>query len=287
MTTATENACWACCAPARASEDYAAAGLLRCPVCELLFDPRRGAQELRDLYDESYFEDYGDVASYTGEAGHRRRESARRVRWLRRHGARGRLLEIGAAAGYFLEAARTAGFEVVGVEPSEAMARRGRERAGLDIRAGFIEDADLPAASFDVVAAWHVLEHIADPVGALRRLRDALRPGGLLFAEVPNVQGHNARAEKLDWKPLELRHHVAHYGPESLRRLLERAGFEVVKTSTYEFSAYNSLRQHLHPHMVLFHHVLTSVRKRAPTFLPHPQRHDLLRAVARVPTTRA
>ena len=285
MTAATGQACWACGAPSRPSEDYAAAGLLCCPGCGLLFDPNRPAEELRDLYDESYFEDYGDHASYWEEEVYRRRESARRVRWLRRNGARGRLLEIGAAAGYFLEAAREAGFDVVGVEPAEAMARRGRERAGVDIRVGFVEDAELPAASFDVVAAWHVLEHIAEPLGALGHLRDALRPGGLLFLEVPNVQGDNARAEKLGWKPLELQHHVAHYGPRSLRRLLERAGFEVLRTTTIEFSAYNSLRQNLNPHMVLFHHVLTSMRKRAPTFLPHPERHDLLRAVARRPTT--
>ena len=283
MTAATESACWACGAPARSSAEYAAAGLLRCPRCGLLFDPRRGAEQLRELYDESYFEDYGDNASYWEEETYRRRESAVRVKWLRRHGASGRLLEIGAAAGYFVEAARDAGFDAVGLEPAEAMARRGRERAGLDIHAGFLEDADFPPESFDVIAAWHVLEHIAEPLDALRGVRGALRPGGLLFLEVPNVQGYNARAEKLDWKPLELQHHVAHYGPESLRRLLERAGFEAVRTSTYEFSAYQSLRQHLHPHMVLFHHVLTSLRKRAPTFLPHPSRHDLLRAVARRP----
>ena len=285
MRSATQTAasCWACGGPAAPSEEYAAAGLLSCGACGLLFDPGRSAGELHELYDQSYFEDYsGDRGAYWDDPLARRFEARKRLRWVRRHGGSGRLLEIGCAAGYFLEAARDAGFEVLGVEPEPTAAGRARERTGAEVLVGFVEDVKLPERPFDFAAAWHVLEHIPEPIGAIERIRAALRPGGLLFVEVPNAQGHNARREGLDWQPLELTHHVAHYGPESLRGLLARAGFEVLLTRTYEFAALTPWRRQLNPHTVL-HHAVETLRKRTPTLLPHPSRHDLLRAVARRP----
>src|SRR5439155_426394 len=79
-------------------------------------------------------------------------------RRLRAFGARGRLLDVGAATGAFLREARAAGLDAVGIEPSEAAARVARA-AWLDVRATTIEAAELPAGRFDVVTAFDVLEH--------------------------------------------------------------------------------------------------------------------------------
>jgi SAM-dependent methyltransferase len=284
MTAATgtaEATCWACGAQARLSDDdFGPLGLYRCASCGLLFDVRP-PEELRELYDETYFRELCGGAEYLEDEPARRREARKRVRWIRRHGARGRLLEIGAGTGHFLAAAREGGFEAVGVEPSEVPARMAVERLGVDVRHGFLEDVDLPTGAFDVAAGWHVVEHIRDPLAELRRVRDSLRPGGLFFVEVPNAGGIDAQREGVEWPPLELSHHVAQYGPDSLRRLLERAGFEVELTRSYEWTSYYPLGRFLSPYIVARHHLPRSLRRRALTFVPHPWRHDLLRAVAR------
>src|SRR3954447_16278948 len=280
----TTHACWACGAQASTSPDaFGAAGLLRCPRCGLLFDVR-SPDELRELYDESYFRDLCGGANYLDDEPSRRLEARKRARWIKRHGARGRLLEIGAGTGHFVQAAGAAGFDAVGVEPAEVPARMAVERLGVDVRQGFLEDVDLPLESFDVAAAWHVVEHIREPAEQLARVRAALRPGGRLFLEVPNAGGIDARVEGLDWPPLELSHHVAHYGRESLRRLLERSGFAVELIRSYEWTSYYPLRKFASPYILARHHLPRSVRRRALTLAPHPGRHDLLRAVAQRPS---
>ena len=288
MTGATQTGdavCWACGAAARPSDDaYGSAGLLRCPACGLVFDVRP-PEALREIYDETYFTELCGGADYLADEASRRVEAGKRVRWVKRHGGRGRLLEVGAGTGHFLAAARDAGFDAVGVEPAEVAARIAIDELGVDVRVGFLEDVDLPEQSFDTVCAWHVVEHIRDPLSQLRRMHDALRPGGGLFLEVPNAGGVDARREMLDWPPLELSHHVAQYGPESLRRLLERAGFEVELVRSYEWTSYYPLGKYLSPYILVKHHLPRSLRRRALTLLPHPWRHDLLRAVAKRPAS--
>lgn len=87
-------------------------------------------------------------------------------------------------------------------------------------------DAVLPAAVYDAVTLWHSLEHLDDPLAALRHLRPALRPGGILLVEVPNAAGWAARGSGAYWLHLDLPRHRFHFTPASLRLLLKKAGFE-------------------------------------------------------------
>ena len=89
--------------------------------------------------------------------------------------ASGRLLEIGAASGYFLDAAQKAGFSVSGIEPVTEVAEQARAQFGIGIAIGFLEDIALEPRSLDVVCAWHVLEHLRDPADAVERVSGVLR----------------------------------------------------------------------------------------------------------------
>lgn len=140
--------------------------------------------------------------------------------------ARGRrLLEIGAGHGYFLEAARRRGYEVQGIDISSAAAEFCQARFGLPVLVSAIEEADLPDGSFDVVAAWHVLEHLADPRAALRKARAWLAPAGVLAVEVPNYESYDARTLGADWPGWQPRYHRWHFTPGALARLLRETGF--------------------------------------------------------------
>ena len=117
------------------------------------------------------------------------------------------------------------------------------------------------------------------PARALARIHSALREGGVLFVEVPNIGGVTATAQGADWQPLDPRHHVAHYRPASLRALLERSGFEVFELVSFPSARYYGARQLLWPGMWP-----TLARQtwalRWPPRRAHPWKQDLLRATA-------
>lgn len=268
--------CRACGSPAAPDPSYPGAGLYRCASCGLLFAP--GGP--RASYDSDYFERYPGGEAYEADEPQRRYEARLRVELVRRHADGGRLLEIGSAAGFFLDEARRAGFEPVGIEPAREVAEAASRRFGLPVTAALVEDAPLEERAFDVACGWHALEHIPEPAPALERLRGSLRPGGLLVLEVPNAGSVTARRQGMSWFHLDLDHHVAHYAPRSLRALLERAGFAVLATESFPALGYLRPARALHPRSLVAQ-AKELARVRALPRRPHPWKHELLRAVAR------
>jgi SAM-dependent methyltransferase len=281
---APQPACWVCGAAAARDPRYSATALVRCGACGFLFAPVASAGELKELYDAEYFDAYPGGEPYDFDEAQRRFEARRRVAFVRQHVPGGRLLEVGAASGWFLGEAKAAGFDPVGIEPAADVAAGAAQRWDVVVQGTTIEEADLPRGGFDVVVAWHALEHIAAPAGALQRLREALRPGGLLLLEVPNIASVAARRLGPAWFHLDIAHHVGHYAPATLRMLLDRTGFEPVAIDTYPPAAYLRPGRALTPRALAWQaKVLLNVR--ASPRSSHPWKHELLRAVARVPAT--
>lgn len=281
MTVAGETvACWACDAAAVATDDYPGALLVHCPECGLYFAPQPAVDDLRSIYDEEYFSGYAGEG-YASEELQRRHEARLRLTVVRRWSPPpARLFEVGAAGGYFLDEARLAGYEPSGLEPAVTMARHAREVVHADVQTAFVEDVELRPRCFDVVCAWHVLEHIPNPIGTLAALRNAIHPDGHLLVEVPNVASVMARRQGPRWPFLGFPAHVAQYGPVSLQRLLERAGFAVVATETVPFYSYFRRRQAMRPRHVAGR-VALSLLARVSLRGPHASKHELLRMVAR------
>ena len=154
-------------------------------------------------------------------------------------GHSGRLLDMGCGLGYFIKAlAPYPNWEVSGCEISAAAVRYGRETLGLrNVVCSRLEDAEFPRSFFDMITMWDVLEHIPHPDPLLRHCHGLLREGGLCFIRTPNVvaQLMRARLRKLAFgmRPelayLMARDHMHHYSAVSIRHLLERNGFAVVK----------------------------------------------------------
>jgi 2-polyprenyl-3-methyl-5-hydroxy-6-metoxy-1,4-benzoquinol methylase len=145
------------------------------------------------------------------------------------HPVRGRrLLEIGANVGLFLSVAEKHGWEARGVEPSAWAVEQGRERFGVNLRQGIIETLDEPEAGADVVAMFDVLEHLVDPLAALRTLRPLLDDEGLLVLSTVNTAGLHGRLRKGAW-PWFIRSHLFYFTPETLDAMLREAGFKMVE----------------------------------------------------------
>jgi 2-polyprenyl-3-methyl-5-hydroxy-6-metoxy-1,4-benzoquinol methylase len=269
-------ACWACGGDTHATDAYHPLRLVQCSACGLRFTPERDADEVHELYrgDQYFHERPGGLEPETLPP--RYLEAAARVRLLQHFITSGRVLEIGAAGGFFMNAAQKAGFSVEGIEPTDNAAMAARERFGFELHRGFVEDVSLDPASFDAVVAWHVLEHITEPLSTLERVRGWLRPGGVAIIEVPNIASSWAQRRGLDWLHLDPAHHVAHYTPLAAGRLFERAGFVVRKVRTVSYTSYRDPSS-----LVTW---ASGARNLAAAgawpWRPHPYRHELLQLVA-------
>jgi SAM-dependent methyltransferase len=272
--------CWACGTAAAATDEYGSVGMHRCPACGMRFLAHVTPVNTRGLYDAGYFQKY-EGGDYEASEPQRRREARLRLKWMRAWtGPPARLLEIGSAAGYFLDEARRDGFDPVGVEPAASVAEKAAARFDIRVHTAFLSDVELPEQAFDVVCAWHVIEHIPDPLPALNVIRAAAKRDAHLFVEVPNADGAIARRQGSSWQPLGLPHHVGQYGPTSISALFERAGFEVVSVDTVPFWLY--ARPHIPASLWrIARAAVVSVRAGAVLRGPHPIAHDLLRVVAR------
>jgi SAM-dependent methyltransferase len=148
-------------------------------------------------------------------------------------------LEIGFGQGYVLEKALTKGWRAVGVEVTPAYAESVRQRLGVPVLLGQLEELGLPSGSFDIIYANSVLEHTKDPETFLQECARILRPGGLGFFLVPNEDAlindfrhivfrllGRRTASRLD--PFRDPYHLQGFSSHSLRMLFSRSGFKLV-----------------------------------------------------------
>lgn len=144
--------------------------------------------------------------------------------------APGRFADVGCGRGDLGETMLRRGWRVTGVEPSPEACEVARAR-GIDARTGTLATVELEPGHYDAVSFQHSLEHVSDPLAALRSAASALRPGGLVAITVPNFGGWQARRFHSRWYHLDLPRHRTHFTAQGLAALLERAGYEAVRTS--------------------------------------------------------
>jgi 2-polyprenyl-3-methyl-5-hydroxy-6-metoxy-1,4-benzoquinol methylase len=210
--------------------------IVRCPSCALVFRATLPtADEIEAIYGREYFERSREDTSghgyldYLEDADEHRFNARRRLDALERLvPERGRLLDVGAAAGFFAAEAQQRGWTAQGVDVSPYMAGYGREELGVDIRTGLFQALEDPPP-VDVVTMWDYIEHSIDPVGDVRRAAEALTPGGVLALSTGDIDTPVARLSGARWHLLTPRHHNFFFSATTLRRLLTDAGLEVVE----------------------------------------------------------
>jgi 2-polyprenyl-3-methyl-5-hydroxy-6-metoxy-1,4-benzoquinol methylase len=196
--------------------------IVRCLSCGLVRqNPQPPASILVKAYQEVADERYEQEASGRVET------FSRALRDLSRHQPGGRLLDVGCHTGIFLEVAREAGWETYGVEPSRWSADRARLR-GLNVAESTLAESNFPDGFFDAITMWDVVEHLSDPFKELQRAHRLLRPGGLLALSTMNVAAWFPRLLGRRW-PWYMQMHLYYFTPQTLRQMLERAGFEMVE----------------------------------------------------------
>jgi SAM-dependent methyltransferase len=198
------------------------ADLYACASCGTIQQPALPAGvELLDLYRAMEDDRYLDE-----EAG--RRATARRLlRHVEKAAPRGRLLEVGCGHGLLLDEARRRGWQVTGLEPARA-ARAHAESLGLDVRDALLQDLD-PASDggYEAIVMADVIEHLEDPVGALRAAAALLADGGALCVVTPDPVSATARLAGPRWWGY-LPAHTYLLPRRTLKRLLPEAGLDPI-----------------------------------------------------------
>jgi 2-polyprenyl-3-methyl-5-hydroxy-6-metoxy-1,4-benzoquinol methylase len=166
-------------------------------------------------------EEEGRVATFSESLQH-----------VQRFMPKGRLLDVGCHIGTFLDLAEQGGFEVSGVEPSRWAAQIARDRISGPVHNGAVEDAPVPANSYDAVTIWDVIEHLPDPASDLRAIRQALRPGGIVAISTMDVDALFPRLAGRRW-PWYMQMHLVYFSRRTLGEMLRREGFEIADVRSH------------------------------------------------------
>jgi ubiquinone/menaquinone biosynthesis C-methylase UbiE len=202
----------------------------------------------------------------------------RRLKKLLPYCIQGNLLDVGTGIGQFLHHARPFFTEVHGTEVSESAVRIAKEKYGLDIYHGTLEQLELSASSFDNITLFHVLEHVPDPSRLLAVCSRLLRSNGILAIAVPNdILAWTSFARKTGkWLGLSKFEkfsskfglpkvgtsseiHLSHFTPRVLRGLVKSYGFAVLEESLDPFYAAAGLKKMFYSAYYTLHTGLFSV----------------------------
>lgn len=237
MRTIPLTACPVC--AARESHAVDAGGgheLRECRACGTVFAPEYA--DPAEVFTEGYLT--GDAGGFGIDCSHPRfhdylvRCGHRRMAII--EGATGlkaaSLLDVGCGSGELLEAAVARGWTVQGVEPLADASAHARDVLGLPVITGLLEESGLPEASYDVVCAMHVLEHMPSATEFLGLLARWAKPGGYVAIESPNWASVQRVVYRDRWSALRPLEHLIHLTPDSLRAAFANSGLEPVEIRT-------------------------------------------------------
>lgn len=210
--------------------------VVRCKKCGLMRTNPRPSPDTIGFY---YPDDYGPYQNTKVGSGDELRDKRSVLkRWVRGlfqfncnrvpSLAPGKMLEIGCASGEFMHEMNSKGWDVAGVEFSPAAAENAR-KLGYQVYTGAVEAMPDPIDLYDMVVGWMVIEHLHDPVSALKKLNRCVRSDGYLVISVPNAGSMEARWFRSAWYANHLPNHLYHFSPRTLGSILQESGWKTEK----------------------------------------------------------
>jgi 2-polyprenyl-3-methyl-5-hydroxy-6-metoxy-1,4-benzoquinol methylase len=209
----------------------------QCERCRLVFQHETPA-DLAAYYAGDYYLDLSvDAVRRAARAEHEK------IDIVRRHAKAGRLLEIGASRGVFAWLAREAGFAVDVIEMDSRCCAFINNELGISA----VSSGD-PAAllatrnAYDVIALWHVAEHLPDPWPLLDAAAANLAPGGILVIATPNPDSLQFRLLGAAWPHVDAPRHTCLIPAAALAARLHARGLTLIDTVTNDRSAHSASR---------------------------------------------
>jgi 2-polyprenyl-3-methyl-5-hydroxy-6-metoxy-1,4-benzoquinol methylase len=138
-----------------------------------------------------------------------------------------RLLDYGCASGGYLASLDKNDYDTLGIDFSESALNKAR-CLGLNVLSEPLPVDRIPQASFDIITAWMVIEHLYDPVETLQKLSTWLRDDGFFVLSVPDHSSLLSSIFKGFYYDNHVPAHLLHFTPHTISALLKEAGFEIV-----------------------------------------------------------
>jgi SAM-dependent methyltransferase len=206
--------------------------IVRCRTCGLVYvNPRPATEEFAALYADYHARDGGNEESWDRLMVRVFGEAADLLCTTRTMSGPVRVLDVGCGFGGFVDLMRKRGWDAEGLDPSRA-AVDAAIRNGRHVRLGTLEALPTDVGPYDAVTMFYVLEHLPDPMRALRKAFGLLVPGGTLLIRVP----HTTPIVRL-LAPVGLGRelydppfHLYDVAPTVLQEMLRRTGFVEIRT---------------------------------------------------------
>jgi SAM-dependent methyltransferase len=219
--------------------------IVECAECRLLFlNPRPDSDSIAAFYATDDYDPFGSESEAKSLSTKLyqiarpisiRRKASRVVKNLKRGS---KTLDVGCATGEFMLELKRRGFVPFGVEPDPRAARYAREKSGLNVASGGIENASSENGPYSLITFWHVLEHVHLLKENLKRSHELLSDEGRLAIAVPNPSSTDAKAYGRDWVAWDSPRHLYHFRPEVMMNLLKRSGFRAERAGAVAFDAF-------------------------------------------------
>ena len=218
--------------------EFGSIGIVRCNECNLVFTSPRPKNSEKN-YDGN-IKDFEKEYNYFFEdllEHHRDKNYRQEIFIIKKHIPTGKLLDVGCNAGRFLSLAIHSGYEGFGIEPSESLAKLGKDKLALNIENCTLNRTKHKNKSFDVITAIDVFEHITNPLNFLRDCRNLLKDNGKLIIKIPNgnyslfklklAKLLNKNIENLDI--FDSYEHAVHHNKKSFKKMIEKENFIIEK----------------------------------------------------------
>lgn len=206
--------------------------VIECTRCGLIrLDPAPHPAALKEFYPDSYWWQATPSARDRLAEGYRRFVLRDHLRFVEgaMHGSSGPVLDIGCGGGSFLQALQSQGIPAYGSDPSRESARYVWQRHAIPAVCCLLPDIPFQPGSFRAVTAFHVFEHLPDPVASLAALRELPAPGGRIVIQTPNAASWQALLLGKNWNGFDVPRHLIDFRVEDLEDILDSCGFEIVR----------------------------------------------------------
>jgi 2-polyprenyl-3-methyl-5-hydroxy-6-metoxy-1,4-benzoquinol methylase len=215
--------------------------LLQCKSCGLMYTtPQPEINDIQDYYNSKDYTSHdtrdNSLKNYLYKIA-RKISLASKLKLISSYKNTGKLLDIGAGTGEFINYFHKHGWEISGIEPNEKAREQARNKYKLNV--GNIDDLNgIAEGSLDVITMWHVLEHTFDPVKQMKLNFKLLKTDGLLVLALPNYGSWDAHHYKQYWAAYDVPRHLFHFSENAVNNIAKLTGFCVHDKKPLKFDAY-------------------------------------------------
>ena len=214
----------------------------RCNNCGHIFaNLSLSNNELKKIYDTDYFES-AEYKDYKSETVAINKNFNRLLLKLKKHlqnTKQKKLLEVGAAYGFFINIAKLHFNLAIGTEIASEPSRYARENYNIDVRNLDIIEWDFDNIKFDLVCMWDVIEHLHSPNKYLQKLSVNMKKNSIIALTTPDIGSLVARVRKQNWRQIHPPTHVHYFNKKSIETILNNNGFKIIEYT--HFGRYRSL----------------------------------------------